>query len=150
MRLRQRSPEWRAAEASTDEGDVDFDAARGECPELERRTPRCAGICVGAQSSHFAIAGMSGAIRRFHRSVRQEGDLVNRFELFCCARVGLLEVAIAAQDGAFGGKPAPRIFAQAGGGFLRVLKFVPLDYKSFAACIAAQVESASTAMPAQE
>ena len=46
--------------------------------------------------------------------------------------MGLLEVAIAAQHGALRGDQLHEFFAQSGGGFLRVLDFVPLDFKRFA------------------
>src|SRR5882724_8782294 len=121
-----------AAEASTDEGDVDFDVVAGNAQSLSDGLGGRAGNLCGRPEFAFATAEMSGAIRRFHRGVRQEGDFVNRFELSCRAREGLLEVAIVAQNGAFGGNQLHEFFAQAGGGFLRVLDFVPLDCKSFA------------------
>ncbi len=118
-----------AAEASTDEGDVDFDALAGHAQSLSDGLRGGAGNLCGRPELAFAVADMSGAIRRFHRSVRQEGDFVDRFELFGRAGMGLLEVPIAAQHGAFGGNQLHEFLAQACGGFLRVLDFVPLDFK---------------------
>jgi len=119
-------------EASADEGDVDSDALAGNAQCLSNGLRGRAGNLCGRPELASAIADMSGAIRRFHRGVRQEGDFVNRFELFCRAGMGLLEVAIAAQHGAFGGNQLHEFFAQAGAGFLRVLDFVPFDFKRFA------------------
>src|SRR5713101_9968878 len=85
-----------ATEASADEGDVDSDALAGNAQCLSNGLRCRAGNLCGRPELAFAIADMSGAIRRFHSGVRQEGDFVNRFELFCRAGVGLLEFTIAA------------------------------------------------------
>src|SRR6266849_2467767 len=121
-----------AAKTATDEGDVNFDALAGNTQSLSDGLRGCAGNLCGRPEFAFAIADMSGAIRRFHGGVRQEGGFVNRVELFCRAGVGLLEVAIAAQHGAFRGNQLYEFLAQACGGFLRVLDLVPLDFKGFA------------------
>src|SRR6266446_6051147 len=71
-----------AAEASTDEGDVDFDALAGNAQCLSDRLRGGAGNLCGRPEFAFAIADMGGAIWRFHGGVRQERDFVNRFELF--------------------------------------------------------------------
>src|ERR1700674_5770368 len=121
-----------ATETATDERDVDSYALAGNAQRLSDGLRGGAGNLCGRPELAFAIANMGGAIRRFHRGVRQEGNFVNRLELFCRDRVGLLEVAIAAQNGTFGGNKLHKFLAQAGGGFLRLLDFVPLDFKGFA------------------
>src|SRR5437667_262826 len=87
---------------------------------MEGEEPRC------RQEISWPCASKP-ACKTWHAAVREKRHLVNRIDFLRCACMGLVEIAVVADDGSRLGGEAEHFFAQACGGFGGRGRFIPFN-----------------------